>query len=102
MAEKQNINVSLLVALGSISTLLFIVVVFGIEAWFFAEQQREIAEKSASSVNWNLKNHMTEQQTKLASYRVVNEKTQIVTMPIERAMELTVQRYRDNSPQGSE
>lgn len=90
MAEKQNVNIQLLVAIGSISTVLLIVLVVGVQAWFGAELRRETEEKQSNVVQWKLKDLRLEQESKLQGYRWVDREAGTVAIPIERAMEITV------------
>ena len=94
MTEKQNFNVTLLVALGSVSSVLVLVMVIGVQAWFYSEQQRELEDKRAGHFDRSLMQLRTEQDERLHTYRWIDESQQIAAIPIDRAMALTVERRR--------
>lgn len=87
MAEKQNINVSLLAALGSISTVLLIVTIVAVQAWFYNERDQAMASKSVDAVHESLLRLKQDQDAKLREVRWVDEQQGLVTMPIELAMQ---------------
>jgi hypothetical protein len=45
MAIKQDVNAPLILTIGIVSALLLLVIMFGLEAWFGAEETRELGEK---------------------------------------------------------
>jgi hypothetical protein len=64
-AMRQEVNAPLIVTVGLLSTLLLIVVMFGVEAWFVKEERDEIAEKWEVSKNEQLANLQAEQRAKI-------------------------------------
>jgi len=93
MVEKQNVNISFLIAIGFISAVLLFVIVVGIEAWFHSEVEDERTMKHQGSVNWQLADHELTQQEKLHTYRKVDQEKQTVTIPIESAIKLLAHQY---------
>ena len=45
MAIKQDVNAPLILTVGVVSGLMLLVIMFGLEAWFGYEENREIDEK---------------------------------------------------------
>jgi hypothetical protein len=83
-----------IVAVGLIGSILLVVVVVALEALFGHVAQAEAQRKVVEVQNEELRNDTAEQLQKLNGYRVVDPAQGVVSIPIERAMELTV---RDGS-----
>ncbi|MBV1952612.1 MAG: hypothetical protein KUG64_10525 [Cycloclasticus sp.] len=92
--EKDDIDIPTLVAVGSVSTVLLIVVVFALQAWFYYEQKTEQAIQEAANPNWALREVQLKHQEKINSYRWVDQENQIASIPIDRAIELTAQAHK--------
>ncbi len=92
MAEKQRANVPVLVAIGSVSTALLFVVVVGLQAWFYSEESREIREKHATAVDYRVKDLILGQEQRINSYRWIDSQKGLAAIPIDRAIEITVDR----------
>ena len=89
--EKEYVNIPTLVAIGSVSTVLLIVVVFALQAWVYYEQHNEQVRKEANNPNWVLREVKLKQQEKINSYRWVDQQKQIASIPIDQAIKLTAQ-----------
>ncbi len=89
--EKEYVDIPTLVAIGSVSTVLLIVVVFALQAWFYYEQHNEQVRKEANNPNWVLREVKLKQQEKINSYRWVDQQKQIAAIPIDQAIKLTAQ-----------
>jgi hypothetical protein len=89
--EKEYVDIPTLVAVGSVSTVLLVVLIFALQAWFYFEQSNEQALKEANNPNWVLREVKLKQQEKINSYRWVDQKKQIVAIPIDRAITLTAE-----------
>jgi len=90
MAFKQEVNVPFVLTVGFISAILLFVVVIGTEAWFYSEEQNEIARKNAEYPNTELLQLKAGQTDHLTKYRWVDQKKGIVAIPIEEAMKIMV------------
>ena len=89
--EKEYVDIPTLVAVGSVSTILLIVVVFALQAWFYYELDTEKKLKEANNPNWVLREVKLKQQEKINSYRWVDQQKKIASIPIDRAIELSAQ-----------
>ena len=89
--EKEYVDIPTLVAIGSVSTVLLIVGVFALQAWFYYEQHNEQVRKEANNPNWVLREVKLKQQEKINSYRWVDQQKQIASIPIDQAIKLTAQ-----------
>ncbi|MFG0249131.1 MAG: hypothetical protein ACF8OB_09620 [Phycisphaeraceae bacterium JB051] len=89
--EKEYVDIPTLVAIGSVSTVLLVVVVFALQAWFYYEQHNEQVLKEANNPNWVLREVKLKQQEKINSYRWINQQKQIASIPIDDAIKLTAQ-----------
>ncbi|MBL4702436.1 MAG: hypothetical protein JKX85_14395 [Phycisphaeraceae bacterium] len=87
--EKEYVDIPTLVAVGSVSTVLLIVVIFATQAWFYYEQKAEIASKEAANPNWALRDINLKQHEKINNYRWMDQKKQIAAIPIDDAIKLT-------------
>ena len=79
-----------IVAVGLIGSILLVVVVVALEALFGHVAQAEAKRKVVEGGNNELRGYRAEQLGKLNGYRVVDPAQGVVSIPIERAMELTV------------
>lgn len=89
----SDMNLPVIVTIGVVGAVLIFVMVFGIQAWFFAQQREEMATKSLARQNPALVDNRMRQLTNLDGYRWVDQKAGVVAIPIDRAMELTVNDY---------
>lgn len=89
--EKEYVDIPTLVAVGSVSTVLLVVVIFALQAWFYYELDSEKQIKEANNPNWVLREIKLKQQEKINSYRWVDPQKQIVSIPIDRAIKLTAE-----------
>ncbi len=92
MVEKQNINARVLVTVGMVSIILLVVIFLGVEAWFRSEFHNELQAKMAGDVHWDLASLRLDQQERINRYGWADPQAQTVTIPIDRAIELTAER----------
>jgi mono/diheme cytochrome c family protein len=85
MSIRREVNAPLIWTVGIVSALLLLVVIFGMQAWFYAAERDEIARKWEQAGNPWLDNLRREQTRNLTTRRWVDVEKQIVTMPIDRA-----------------
>lgn len=93
MAQPQGVNTRWVATIGAVSTLLLIVAVAGTQAWYYNAAAAEQQRKFEGDVYWDLAAARLDQQERLHRYRWVDQTKLIAAVPIERAIELTVQRY---------
>ncbi|MEX2388860.1 MAG: hypothetical protein WD534_13360, partial [Phycisphaeraceae bacterium] len=75
-SRLQDVNVPLILTIGVISSLLLIVIVIGIQAWFHFEAYHERARKVYTTQDRELVELQTTQRQHLSSYRWVDEEQQ--------------------------
>jgi len=92
VVEDRPIKVSSIVIIGVVSALILLVIVIGLQAWYYYEENLEQTRKTGNVVMWDLANLRLEQQEKINSYRWVDQNTQVATIPIDRAIELSATR----------
>lgn len=90
MNFKQGVNNELIITIGAVSGFLVIVLAIGMQAWFLSEEQQELNEKYASSVNYQLRDLLAEQKKNLTIYRWIDKDNRVVAIPIDDAMELLI------------
>ncbi len=89
----SDMNLPLILTIGVVGTILVFVVIVGIEAWFYAQQQQERLTKSLAVRNPALVDGQVQQLRNLEGYRWVDQATGVAAIPIDRAMALTVEGY---------
>lgn len=85
MPLRQEVNTPLLWTVAIVSALLLLVIIFGVQAWYYAAERDEIARKWEQAGNPWLADLRREQTRNLATRRWVDVEKQIVTVPIDRA-----------------
>ncbi|HZL34805.1 MAG TPA: hypothetical protein VFC78_05805 [Tepidisphaeraceae bacterium] len=68
MAMKQEANTPVILTVGAVSSLLVLVVVFGVEAWFRYEQREELNEQYTENPNTWLNDLRATQNTNITTY----------------------------------
>ena len=91
MAFKQEVNVPLILTIGIVSGIMLLVIVIGTQAWFQSEEQAEFATKALEYPHQALIDLQTQQRTNINSYRWVDKKNGVVTVPIGLAMQEMLQ-----------
>ena len=97
MAIKQEVNVPLVVTIGIVSGILLLVLVIGVQAWYQSEEEAEEAQKAVEYPNNALISLKTDQLANINTYRWVDKKGGVVTIPIDLAMKIMV-RSQGNFP----
>lgn len=94
MAERDDLNVSMIATVGVVSVTLTVVSVFAVRALFNsylrAEKQRKVIQIRAVDSDSKL----AEQEARLTRYSWVNREQGTATIPIELAMRLVVAELR--------
>ncbi len=90
MAERDDLNVSMIATVGIVSVILTAVSIYAVQALYFnyvgVETQRKVIEVRAV----DSESRLAEQEARLARYSWVDRQKGTVTVPIERAMSLVV------------
>lgn len=85
--DPDSSTVALVLAVGGI---LVIVVIFLLQAFYYAYEGRQLAERVYDVEYTGLRQSRAEHEAQLQGYRWVNEKAGEVAIPIERAITLYV------------
>ncbi len=75
-----------------VSVLLVFVIIVGVQAWFYHQEDTEFERKATGEVNVTLADLRLEQQENINRYRWVDRDSGMVTIPIDRAIELAAER----------
>lgn len=97
--RTQDINVPLLTTIGVIGTILLVVIVIGIEAWFRWEVIQEEQAKVINVTNQELDQLTQGQLANLAGGKWASPDQTRGSMPIDDAMTAVVEMYGQASPQ---
>jgi hypothetical protein len=105
MASQNDVNTPLLALIGFLGSILVFAIIVLLTVVYYEAEEREEYVKNISQPYAEVDNLLASQQARLVEYRWVDEKNQVVAIPIQRAMQLVVaQRGSDSkserSPQG--
>ncbi len=95
MAEKaksyiEDVDISLVITIAVVSIVLVYVSIVAMSAWYFRYERVELEKKAVSQRYESLINLQTEQLERINTYRWIDEKGGILAIPIDRAVEITV------------
>lgn len=90
MRPLDDMNTPVIALVGIVGAILFVVLVLGLQVWFFDIQEIETYKKDISQAPEEITALISRQQDELREYRWVDKKNKIVGIPIERAMDLVV------------
>lgn len=90
----SGINIPLVATIVAVSAILLAASVITIQAWFYHQIELEQLSKSLGQQNQALLDAKFQQLQNISTYRWVDPKTSQTAIPIDRAMELTVQAYQ--------
>ena len=91
MAIKQEANVPLVLSIGIVSGMLLLVIVIGVQAWYQSEENSETAAKADEFPNTTLIDLKQSQIDNISDYRWVDKANHVVSIPIDRAIDIYVQ-----------
>lgn len=94
MAEKENLNIPVIVTVGLISIVVTAVSVIAVQALYYSYAADETQRKVTEAPTADADSKLAEQIAKLSRYSWADREKGIVTVPIERAMRLVVQEKR--------
>lgn len=91
-SRMQDVNVPLILTIGVIGSLLLIVTVVGVQAWFHFESYQERQRKVYEVKDRELVTLQTAQRERLQGSRWMDEQQQRASVPIDDAMQMYLQR----------
>jgi uncharacterized membrane protein len=94
--EERDPKAASTLIVGAVGVILLAVVILLLQVLFHRTSEAERWRKVVSQQPEQLRQVRTEQLDRLNSYRWVDEQNGIVTIPIERAMELVVQEHQED------
>ena len=97
-AAKEDLNTPLIVVIGVVSAVVTFVLIVLLQAWFNSQEAAEYHRKVVAPKSEELSRVVAEQQSQLQQYGWVDRERGIVTIPIERAMELVVSEAGRTNP----
>ena len=95
MAEKENLDITMILTAGIVSVALTVASVIGVQALYYAYQQQEVERKVTSRPTTSANSKLAEQDAKLARYAWADREKGKVVIPIERAMALMAKEYSE-------
>ena len=90
--QGGDINLGLIVTCGFVAVMLLIVLVIGIQAWFYHAHDAEFERKVVNTTYSELKSQRDAQVAKLNMYRYVDQEQGLVQIEIGEAIKRYVQR----------
>jgi len=89
-AARENLDTFMVVTVGMLLVILVFVLILLLQAWFYSAQTEEYTRKVIEPRNEQLASAIADQQTRLHSYRWIDQENGVVGIPVERAMEKVV------------
>src|SRR3990172_9852623 len=90
------------IVVGFVGAILTVAIIIGLQALFYSVEQEENVEKVYSQSAEELAHLRAEQLELLNSYRWIDREKGVVGIPIDRAMEMTVQEINTPAPAATE
>jgi hypothetical protein len=90
VSKSAEVNTPLVALVGVVGALVVFVLIVAAEVLFYHLEDIETYQKVTSQSPEEISNLVAQQQVQLNSYRWVDQKKGIVSIPIDRAMELVV------------
>ena len=101
MHRSEDPDTSTLALIGVVGAILIFVIIVLLQGLFYRVEQAEIDRKVLGQAPETLTRIRAEQEEGLRSYRWINEQEGIVSIPIDRAMELVVREMSDREESGA-
>lgn len=99
MPAYEDVRTSTLALVGLLGAILTFAVVVLVMVVYYRVSARERYEKQISQAPAELSNLVANQQARLAEYRWVDQQKGVVTIPIDRAMQLVVSELSSHAAQ---
>jgi hypothetical protein len=90
LARSAEVNTPLVALIGVVGALIAFLMIVGVEVLFYHLEDIETYKKVILQSPEEISNLVAQQQAQLYSYRWIDQKKGIVSIPIDRAMELVV------------
>jgi hypothetical protein len=90
MAMQDEVDTPRLLVIGVVGTIVITLIVLAAQILYFEVSRNLERERNIEPVNRQLGQYLAEQNEKLHGYGWVNQSAGTVSIPIERAMELTL------------
>jgi len=91
VAIKQEANVPLVLTIGIVAGILIIVIIIGLQGWYQSQENDEMAYKADLFKNADLIDLKAAQTDNISHYRWVDNQNNVVSIPIERAMQVMIE-----------
>ncbi|NUQ61614.1 MAG: hypothetical protein HUU20_03945 [Pirellulales bacterium] len=96
MTSHNDVNTPMVALIGFLGAVLTFAVIVLLTVIYYAAEEREDYAKNISQPYTELENLLATQRAKLVEYHWVDQKNQVVAIPIDRAMQLVVVEGRAN------
>lgn len=93
-SSYDDVNTPLVAMIGFLSCILIFAIIVALTVLYNSALDREQYAKDTSQPYAELDSLLAAQRIKLVDYRWLDEKNQVVAIPIERAMQLVVDTHR--------
>ena len=90
MAEREDLNIPMIVTVGAVSVILTIASVFAVQALYFSFAGDEVRRKVIEAPTTDASSRLAEQDAKLTRYSWIDRDQGKASIPIERAMRIVV------------
>jgi len=90
----NDMQLGLIFTIAAAGAMLVFVIITLTQAWFFHVQAKEFELKTYNTVNLELHDVALSQKDRINAYRWQDSNQKVVAIPVSRAMELTIERYR--------
>lgn len=87
-----GLNVQVIAVVGVVAVLLVIVAVYAVQAWYYRFEQASITEAEYRRVPVHVQRYREHESRRLEEARVRDPEQDLAAIPIERAMDLYVER----------
>lgn len=98
----NDMNMPLIITVALAGAMLIFITITLTQAWFLHVHQQEMVAKSYNQVNYELLDLKNAQKDNISSYRWLDSEHKAVAIPIDRAMELTIEDYRKQASENKQ
>src|SRR5512140_1204725 len=92
--EQEDLNTSMIAVAGVIGAVVVFIGIVALQAWYYTVEKGEVYRKVVAPAAEELAGVTAEQQGQLNSYRLIDPRTQVAAIPIDRAMSMVVEDLR--------
>jgi hypothetical protein len=98
----DDLNTSIIAVVGFIGTIIIFALIIFTQVLFYWTEAKQRVVKDIDQPFLEYANLTADQQAKLAKYQWLDQEKKIVAIPVNRAMELVVDRLSKSQPQGQQ